>query len=174
MKRRTPTPEQKAAARSKRMDLVKRSVPLHMARKSGALPWAELPTLNACLEIIYRSETGQDEFHTFQGWREAGFIVEKGAKGFSIWGKPIRATEGAAEGGESEGFSGAEAEAARGFSFFPLSYLFHAGQVRSKDGQRPPSYRPAAEEISPEPAPVAEDCEETAALQMALGMELAL
>lgn len=184
MKRRTytPTAAQKDAARAKRAALVARSVPIQMARKAGLLPYAELPTVNACLELQYRAESGQEEFHTFQGWKEIGFSVDKGSAGFAIWGKPLRAeAEGASE--AAEGFTGEDAEAARGFSFFPICYLFNAAQVHNAAGERPASYRTQAESDAqqcrdilaaehlpeaiptpePEPTPTAEDSQHACA-----------
>lgn len=132
--RRQPTPEQKAASAAKRAELCARSTPIQAARKAGLLPWAELPTVNDCLILIYSQETGQNAWKTFAGWREEGKGVKKGEKGFAIWGRPLGAKEGesdapeisealADDGGESEG---------RGPKFFPLCYLFHAGQVEAK------------------------------------------
>lgn len=124
--RKTATPEQKAAAQARRAELIARTRPLQAARKSGLLPWAELPTVNACLEMIYSSETGATEWKTFLGWKEAGYRVIKGEKGFPIWGRPIECNvrgDGDAEGNALE--------------FFPVSYLFHAGQVADADGNRP-------------------------------------
>lgn len=130
--RKSPTPEQKAAAQTRRADLIARTRPLQAARKSGLLPWSELPTINACLEIIYARETGQSDWKTFLGWKEAGLSVKKGEKGFPIWGRPIgshkqRAAEESSEPTEI------------GFDFFPVSYLFHAGQVADEDGNTPAS-----------------------------------
>lgn len=129
-RRKTPTPEQKAAAQARRAELIARTLPLQAARKSGLLPWAELPTVNACLELIYAGETGQTEWKTFLGWKEAGFGVVKGAKGFPIWGKPIEC----AARPEAPTAAGADE---RAFEFFPVSYLFHAGQVADADGNHP-------------------------------------
>lgn len=144
MKRRTFTPSaaQKAASREKRNALVARSVPIQIARKSGRLPWAELPTVNACLELIYTRESGQTEFRTFQGWKADGFSVEKGATGFAIWGKPLTARAEGSDPAPDTFTTPAESEAAHGFSFFPICYLFSAAQVRDAAGNRPASYRP--------------------------------
>ncbi len=121
--RKTPTPEQRAAAQAKRAELISRTRPLQSARKAGLLPWAELPTINACLELIYTSETGQTEWKTFLGWKEAGYGVVKGEKGFPIWGRPIERKDGATD--------------ERALEFFPVSNLFHAGQVVDADGNHP-------------------------------------
>lgn len=128
--RKSPTPEQKAAAQARRADLMARTRPLQAARKSGLLPWAGLPTINACLEIIYAGETGQTEWKTFLGWKEVGFGVKKGEHGFPIWGRPIGCHKVAAPDGTSEPAEG-------GFEFFPVSYLFHSGQVADANGNPP-------------------------------------
>lgn len=124
--RKSPTPEQKAAARVRRAELIARTLPLQAARKSGLLPWAELPSVNACLERIYAAETGQTVWKTFLGWKESGFGIQKGERGFPIWGRPIacRSAEPTA----------ADALEAADFEFFPVSYLFHAGQVTALAG----------------------------------------
>ena len=143
--RKPPTPEQKAAAAEKRAALIARSRPLQAARKAGLLPWAMLPTVNACLELIYQSEVGQNEWHTFPGWKELGFFPEKGSKGFAIWGTPKRG--GVKEHEAKIAAAGVDpasvSEEGKGYEFFPVSYLFHAGQVVNAEGARPPSYVPA-------------------------------
>ena len=103
--------------------MIARTKPLQTARKAGLLPWAEMPTINACLELIYTSETGQTEWKTFLGWKEAGYGVIKGEKGFPIWGRPIERKDGITD--------------ERAFEFFPVSNLFHAGQVVDANGNRP-------------------------------------
>lgn len=140
--RKPPIPEQKAAAADRRADLIARSKPLQAARKGGLLPWAMLPTVNACLELIYQSETGQREFHTFAGWKELGYFPEKGTKGLPIWGTPKRAGKKAHEAGmAAAGVDPASVpDEAKGFEFFPVSYLFSAAQVKDRAGNRPPSY----------------------------------
>ncbi len=122
--RKTPTPEQRAAAQARRAELIARTRPLQSARKAGLLPWSELPTINACLELIYTSETGQTEWKTFLGWKEAGYGVVKGEKGLPIWGRPVERKDGGTE--------------ERALEFFPVSNLFHAGQVVDAEGKHPP------------------------------------
>jgi hypothetical protein len=137
--RKGPTAEQKVAAQTRRAELIARTLPLQAARKSGLLPWAELPTINACLALIYASETGQTEWKTFVGWKEAGFGVAKGEKGFAIWGRPIECEERGAESAPAERDGANTAD--RHFEFFPVSYLFHAGQVADQAGNRPAGHR---------------------------------
>src|SRR5688500_18778256 len=58
-RRKSPTPEPKAVAQARRAELIARTLPLQATRKSGLLHWAELPTVNACLALIYTGETGR-------------------------------------------------------------------------------------------------------------------
>lgn len=81
-------------------------------------------TLNACLEVNYREQTGQTEFHTFNDWKAKGFIVRKGEKGFILWSTPKTFTIDTKlvdEKGEPVKES---------VERFALAYVFHAGQVR--------------------------------------------
>lgn len=132
--RKEPTAEQKAAAQARRAELIARTLPLQAARKAGVLPWAELPTINACLELVYASKTGQIEWRSFLGWKEAGFAVIKGEKGFPIWGRPIECEAREKVAAETKGEENK-------FEFFPVSYLFHAGQVADENGRQPAGYR---------------------------------
>lgn len=131
MKRYQPTEEQKQKARANRDALIARSVPLQIARKSGILPFAEMETVNECLRFCYTRETGQTEWDTFKGWKDKGRPIKKGEKGFPVWGKPLGApAEGAEDSAAAIAAENPEAgEEARKMSFFPLAYIFHAGQV---------------------------------------------
>jgi cytochrome c1 len=122
--RKAPTAAQKAAAAQKRAELAALSRQIKRAIKSGALDAA---TVNEGLELIYRSQTGQNTFHTFAGWKEQCKSVKKGEHGFPIWGAP-RKSKGAPEQAEQNAQTEPGEE---GFSFFPIAYLFHAGQVES-------------------------------------------
>lgn len=128
--RKSPTPEQKAAAQARRADLIIRTRPLQAARKSGLLPWAELPTINACLELIYTGETGQTEWKTFLGWKDAGFGVVKGEKGFPIWGRPINCRDAADAQNRTPG--------EHAFEFFPVSISSTRDRSSTRTGTNPP------------------------------------
>lgn len=175
---RKPTEEQKAAAAAKRAQLcamttpfrpyVERNVEAVTAVQFGGMSqddaraWLTengVPaqfqfcmTLNACLEVVYRGTTGQTEFRSFQGWKEAGYSVEKGQKGFMIWSTPkqmkLKAEMENVETGETESQE-------KTVHRFALAYLFHAGQVSNEAGERPASYRPETVTQSDE-APAAE------------------
>lgn len=86
--------------------------------------------VNAGLIDAYTRETGQAEWHTFQDWRKLGRPVKKGERGFPIWGTPRRMKpgEGAIAGDLAQVamMQGAEPQ---GPEWFPVAYLFHAGQV---------------------------------------------
>lgn len=146
---RQPTEEQKAAAAAKRAELCRRCAPLrpyaeantkarlavafegltkqeaetkYLAAVPPAFRW--LPTLNACLEVIYREETGQQEFHTFRDWKAKGFAVRKGEHGFTLWStpKPFEVDAGTLDAnGDPE---------KKTVDRFALAHVFHAGQVR--------------------------------------------
>jgi cytochrome c1 len=122
--RKAPTAAQKAAAAQKRAELAALSRQIKKAIKSGMLDAA---TVNEGLELIYRSQTGQNTFHTFAGWKAQGKGVKKGEHGFPIWGAP-RKSKGAPEQAEQNTQTEPGEE---GFSFFPIAYLFHAGQVET-------------------------------------------
>ena len=142
-----PTDAQIAAAKEKRAALCSATAPYKriveanrkaaFAGQAGADPatvaeiLAGVPakyhgcyTLNACLEVNYREQTGQTEFHTFNDWKAKGFIVRKGEKGFMLWSTPKTFTIDTKlvdEKGEPVKES---------VERFALAYVFHAGQVR--------------------------------------------
>jgi hypothetical protein len=126
-KGRKPTAAQKAAAAQKRAELSALSRQIKRAIKSGAIDAA---TVNEGLELIYRSQTGQNTFHTFAGWKAQGKSVKKGEHGFPIWGAP-RKSKGAPEQAEQNTQNTQTEPGEEGFSFFPIAYLFHAGQVET-------------------------------------------
>lgn len=138
---RKPTQEAIEAARAKRAALSARCRPIIAARKSGLLPFAALPTVNACLELIYGSQTGQTEWGTFWTWKERGFAVKKGETGFPIWGRPLsvrRKKDGSQASEPTTEATDTEIETAN--DYFPLSYLFHAGQVQDENGHAPTGF----------------------------------
>jgi len=89
-------------------------------------------SVNAGLLEHYREETGQSEFHTFADWRKAGRPVKKGEQGFPIWGRPthIKPAEGASMAGDLGTLAALIGAETTGPQWFPVAYLFHAGQVQ--------------------------------------------
>ena len=128
-----PNQRQVEEARARRAALSARSAPLQAARKAGLLPWSALPTLNACLELIYSAETGETDFATFYTWKERGFSLDKGAKGFALWGKP-KFFAPADDNGPAVDVDESDPT---GKQWWPMSYIFHAGQVSDAAGNRP-------------------------------------
>lgn len=98
-------------------------------------------TINEVLEAMYRAQSGQNDFDTFRGWKERGYSVEKGAKGYPIWSRP-KARKDAGEIAKTETADGVDVETSseKKSASFWVSYLFHAGQVKNENGDRPNTY----------------------------------
>lgn len=90
----------------------------------------KFPNVNAAILAYYSERTGQSEFRTFAEWRKAGTPVRKGESGFPIWATPRRLAlqEGQRipDLAQVAMMQGAEVQ---GPEWFPVCYLFHAGQV---------------------------------------------
>lgn len=84
-------------------------------------------TLNACLEVIYREQTGQTEFHTFRDWKAKGYSVRKGEHGFMLWSTPKIMKF---ETGKTLENGDPEKETVERFA---VAYVFHAGQVHQDE-----------------------------------------
>ena len=85
-------------------------------------------TINEGLIALYTAETGCDTWHTFKGWKLDGYSVRKGEQGYPIWARPRPMGKG-----EATQAPAVDAEGPEGKSFFPVCYLFHAGQVERRD-----------------------------------------
>jgi len=79
----------------------------------------QFDSVNDGLVSIYSEETGQTTWHKFKEWRELGFQVQKGQQGFPVWATPRKMKQEE------------DTEEATGKSWFPVAYLFHAGQVQT-------------------------------------------
>ena len=114
------------APNPRRAALVALSLELRPLVKMGAFD-----TVNEALIAYYSKETGATDWRTFKGWIDAGRPVRKGEQGFAIWGKPRRGNlpEGAAIGGDLAAVAMLAGAEPQGPEFFPVAYLFHAGQV---------------------------------------------
>lgn len=100
-------------------------------------------TINEVLEAMYRAQSGQNDFDTFHGWKERGYCVEKGAKGYPVWSRPKSRNTEANEMTKTETPDGVEVNLNGGEKKAPsfwVSYLFHAGQVIDENGERPNTY----------------------------------
>ncbi|MBO7520685.1 MAG: hypothetical protein J6T16_00410 [Opitutales bacterium] len=118
-------------------------------------------TINEVLESLYRAQSGQTDFDTFKGWKERGYRVEKGAKGFPLWSKP-RDRHGSAKDApdveKTETADGVEIDLNAGegekrkAQMFYVAYIFSAAQVADANGNRPESYKFYAPRALPIPA----------------------
>lgn len=79
-------------------------------------------TFNELLIIGYKAETGCSQFHTFKQWKERGFSVLKGSKGFPIFSRPISVIK--AEQGKEVNEEQSK--------LFGTCYLFNESQVEKK------------------------------------------
>ena len=155
-KRRQPTEAQKQAANEKRADLcrlsasVKSIVEANNEAVAGAIgtdqaikwpvkAYAGCLTINEAIKRKHALSTGQREWNTFKGWKEAGFSVQKGEKGFLIWGAP-REFKKTVEAQDVK--TGEAGEIEQKYKTFPVCYLFHCGQVSNEEEQKPASYNP--------------------------------
>ena len=100
--------------------------------------------INEVLEELYRKQSGQTEFDTFKGWKQRGYIVDKGARGYILWSKPhsrSKADEKAEESDDTNTEERTDAPKKSPKSLW-VCYIFSAAQVHDKCGNRPPSYKP--------------------------------
>lgn len=73
--------------------------------------------INEALIEMYSTEE-HTEFNTFKGWKEKGFSVKKGEKGFFVWSKKLKATE------KTE-----SSEEDKEFKFFGIAHIFSNAQI---------------------------------------------
>ena len=116
----------KGAANPRRAELRAHSAALRPLVKAGCYA-----NINEGLTAHYRAETGQADFRTFFAWREAGRPVKKGERGFPIWATPRarKPGEGESLGGDLAALAALSGITPAGPRWFPIAYLFHAGQV---------------------------------------------
>jgi N-terminal domain of anti-restriction factor ArdC len=77
--------------------------------------------VNDLLIKMYANQLGikKSDFNTFFTWKEKGYKVKKGEKGFAIWSRPKDVIK--------EEKTGQQADDQN--KYFGLAYLFHVGQV---------------------------------------------
>lgn len=86
-------------------------------------------TTNEALVAHYTKQTGAKDWRTFNGWKDAGYLVLKGQHGFPIWATPRQRGEGKpATTPEPAPANLTGDDDAR--EWFPVCYLFHDQQVR--------------------------------------------
>lgn len=107
------------APNPRRLELVKLSRAFKPLVEAG-----KFQNVNAAVVAYYTQQTGKSVWHTFKGWKDAGFSVVKGATGFPIWAQPRPMGAGKPQEGAQE-----SSDTGEGHSWFPVCYLFHDGQV---------------------------------------------
>lgn len=89
-------------------------------------------SVNEGLRELYEKDNAEiSEFNTFGQWKEMGYTIKKGSKGFLFWGQPRKISqipEGSTEPEE--------------FKFWPLCYLFSNDQVFKKTEETAPQPKP--------------------------------
>lgn len=92
------------------------------------------PNVNAAILARYREDTGETEWRTFKEWRDLGRPVKKGERGFPIWASPRAAKprEGQRVSDLAAAVSAINGIEIKGREWFPVAYLFHAGQVEAR------------------------------------------
>ena len=102
----------KEKAKIKRDELRSQSAGCKILVKDGAFD-----SINEAIVHFYSEETGESDFRSFIGWRDAGFKVKKGESSFPVWGKPKRK--------ETEDEDNEQDQT----KYWPMAYIFHSGQV---------------------------------------------
>lgn len=75
-------------------------------------------TINEFILAQYKQETGAVTFRTFKGWKDAGFKIKKGSKGYPVFSRPISVIK--AEKGQEPETDGIK---------FGIAYLFNEFQI---------------------------------------------
>ena len=121
MAKKTLSDTQKAEYEAKRNALFNLTVDLIPLAKAQGVK------VNDLLIEMYAKQIGCSKFdlNTFFGWKEKGFRVKKGEKGFPIWSRPKDVIK--------EEKTGQEANDEH--KFFGLAYMFHKGQVETATAQ---------------------------------------
>ena len=76
-------------------------------------------SINEGIQESYIEETGQTLWHTFHEWKDEGFNVVKGQHGFPVWATPRKLKKDT------------DKDKATGRTWYPIAYIFHAGQVQA-------------------------------------------
>jgi len=108
----------------RRAELKALSMQVRPLVKAGAFE-----NVNAAVLHIYSQQTGFSDWKTFKGWLDAGQAVRKGESGFPIWAKPRHMKAEGAMAGDLGAIAALNGIEPQGPEFFPVCYLFHAGQV---------------------------------------------
>ena len=133
-KKRRPTAASKAVrqdlrAKSQEAKAMREKMKKEAKTVSDKIEAAET-TLNYIIVNMYKNETNCKVFKTFHDWKKAGYKVNKGVKGFAVWGTPKRIKDKL----ETEVGEVLEGES---WEFWPLCYLFNESQVTKNNDTKP-------------------------------------
>lgn len=118
------------SANPRRAELAALSKALKPLVKAG-----KFQNTNAAVMAYYEDKTKQTDFRTFNAWKKAGFGVRKGEQGFPIWAQPRRMQPKAgAPMSDLAAVAAMQGATPQGPEWFPVCYLFHAGQVEALQG----------------------------------------
>lgn len=120
----------------------RREVLKSISRKARILrdnrPEFEGCTINEILMGVLYNRNRNLEFKKFREWKQEGYTIKKGEKGYMLWAQPLselKKQEGAAPETEEEENS-----------FFPVCYLFSNEQViKPEVNKNPPKQKNTAE-----------------------------
>lgn len=80
----------------------------------------EIQTINEGLVRFCYTNEEHETFKKFNEWKQLGYTIVKGSKGFPVWAQPVAAKKQQTE----------QEKEADEFEFFPICYLFSNAQVR--------------------------------------------
>ena len=124
----------------------RREVLKSISRKARILrenrPEFEGCTINEILMGVLYNRNGNLKFKKFREWKQEGYTIKKGEKGYMLWAQPLselKKQEGAAPETETEDEEN---------SFFPVCYLFSNEQViKPEPMERQPQWQRPAEAV---------------------------
>ncbi len=89
-------------------------------------------TVNEWLVAHYKEQTGAKEFHSYKGWAELGYQVQKGSIAFRVWAKPRKVTKKE----EVENIqTGAVEDSEKKYKFWGMASIFSDQQVQKIENE---------------------------------------
>ena len=136
----------KQEIKEKREALKALSAPFKMLLKEGAIN-----SINEGLAGYY-AEQGHTELHSFNQWKQNGYVVKKGSKALLFWGQPQDVRKNSGQDTQQQPQQDGEGKE----QFYPLAYLFSNLQVE-KMGTRQNTPEPIAQDNTPAPEQITQD-----------------
>lgn len=128
------TKAQRDKLKEKRTALKQISDNIRMLQEMGEFP--HFNTMNEAIVEYYKQEQNDSslEFKTFMQWKEEGFTVIKGQKGFVVWGRKKQSKKEVEEEKAEEQEATSETEK-KELEFFPISHVFSSAQVQKLENK---------------------------------------